>query len=124
MKNDLLAFARHAHHENFRLLGLVFVILFFLSSCSVTKNLPPNEKLYTGAKVKIDDQDTPAKKKKVLETELEGSVRPKPNTSFLGIRYKLMFYNLIREVKRKKRIGYFIKHKLGEPPVLFSSVSV
>ncbi len=56
--------------------------------------------------------------------ELKSLVRPKPNASILGIRYKLMFYNLVDSVKSKKGLKYFIKHKLGEPPVLFSSVSV
>jgi outer membrane protein assembly factor BamA len=93
-------------------------------SCSVTGKLPPNEKLYTGGKVKIDDRNKAVKKEKELENELEGLLRPKPNTRLLGIPYKLMFYNLIDTVPRKKGLKHFIKNKLGEPPVLFSEVSV
>lgn len=103
---------------------VALLIVFLLSSCSVTKKLPPNEKLYTGATVKIKDEETQTKKEKELENELEGLVRPKPNTKLLGIPYKLMFYNLIDTVPKKKGLKHFIKYKLGEPPVLFSQVSV
>lgn len=95
-----------------------------LASCSVTRKLPPNEKLYIGGKVKIDDKNQTVKKEKEMEDELEGLLRPKPNTTILGIRYKLMFYNLIDTVPRKKGLRNFIKNKLGEPPVLFSQVNV
>ncbi len=110
--------------QTFMKAGFAIFVFFALASCSVTKKLPPNEKLYIGAKVKIDDENNNAKKEKALEKELEGLVRPKPNASFLGIRYKLMFYNLIDTVKQKKGIKHIIKNKLGEPPVLFSNVSI
>ncbi|MFZ1677809.1 MAG: hypothetical protein WAT91_11080, partial [Saprospiraceae bacterium] len=105
-------------------LGFVMMVIFSVLSCSATRKLTPNEKLYIGANVKIDDQHKTAKQKKTLESELQRLVRPKPNASILGIRYKLMFYNLVDSVKSKKGLKYFIKHRLGEPPVLFSAVSV
>lgn len=98
-------------------------LLGMLNACSATRKLPPNESLYTGARVNIDDKDIKAKKVKELENELEDILRPKPNTNILGIRYKLFFYNLIDTVRKEKGIGHFIKNKLGEPPVLFSDVS-
>ncbi len=101
-------------------------LLFFLTmvGCSATRKLPANEKLYIGAKVRIDDEDIKAKKEKALENELEALVRPKPNKAFLGIRYKLLFYNMVDSVGQKKGLKHFIKNKLGEPPVLFSDVSL
>lgn len=104
--------------------GSIAMIFFALCSCSTTRKLPPNEKLYIGATVKIDDKNNAVKKEKELEDELKGLLRPKPNTNILGIRYKLMFYNMIDTVRHKKGLGNFIKNKLGEPPVLFSNVSV
>lgn len=103
---------------------LLAMLLFSLASCSVTKKLPPNEKLYIGAKVKIDDENKSAKQEKKLEDELKGLTRPKPNKSIFGIKYKLMFYNMIDTVPKKRGLKHFIKNKLGEPPVLFSQVSV
>jgi len=105
-------------------IGLLLFILVILSACSATKNLPPNEKLYVGGKIKIDDKSTPAKQKKTLESELKGLIVPRPNTSILGFRYEVMFYNIFSSVKRKGGLKYYIKYKLGEAPVLFSSVSV
>lgn len=102
---------------------LLLILSSLLVSCSVTRKLPLNEKLYTGAKVRIDDKAIKAKQEKELENELESLLRPKPNTSILGIRYKLMFYNMVDSVKNKRGLGNFIKNKLGEPPVLFSDVS-
>ena len=58
------------------------------------KNVPKNDKLYTGSKVKIDDKEIKVENKKELENELESILRPRPNVSFLGFRYKLFFYNL------------------------------
>jgi UDP-N-acetylmuramoylalanine--D-glutamate ligase len=34
-----------------------------------------------------------------MKSELVSIVRPKPNTSFLGVRFKLMLYNAIKEPK-------------------------
>ncbi|MDQ3017251.1 MAG: hypothetical protein M3R25_11110, partial [Bacteroidota bacterium] len=99
------------------------IFVFSLCSCSVTKKLPPHEKLYTGARVRIEDENVKAKQQKALVSELEGLVRPKPNKAILGIPFKLMFYNLIDTTHKKKGLKYFIKYKLGEPPVLFSQVS-
>ena len=103
--------------------GLMYLLVISCYSCGTTKNIPPNDKLYTGASVRIQDKETKAKKEKTLEKELHGLVRPKPNTTLLGWRYKLMFYNLVGEVKRKRGLKHWIKYKLGEPPVLFSQVS-
>jgi outer membrane protein insertion porin family len=94
-----------------------------LQGCSATRKLPPHEKLYTGASVKIEDKTIKTKHQKELRNELEGLLRPFPNKSFLGFRYKLFFYNMIDTVRKEKSIGNFIKNKLGEPPVLFSDVS-
>ncbi|MGB4846995.1 MAG: hypothetical protein WBP41_03705, partial [Saprospiraceae bacterium] len=49
-------------------LGFAVMVLFSVLSCSATRKLPPNEKLYIGANVKIDDQHKTAKQKKALES--------------------------------------------------------
>ncbi len=98
------------------------VILF--SGCSATSKLPPKERLYTGASVIIEEKGHPVPQKKALKKELETLTTPKPNASILGIRYKLMFYNMIDTVTKPKGIKNFIKNKMGEPPVLFSQVSL
>ncbi|RXF71298.1 BamA/TamA family outer membrane protein [Arcticibacter tournemirensis] len=101
-----------------------YILLLFTSllmACNVTKNVPQGDYLYTGAKVKIEDKDIKRKEKKILEPDLNSILRPKPNTSILGLRPKLWIYNITKTAKKGPR--KWIK-KWGEPPVLFSSVKV
>ncbi len=103
--------------------GFLFVLSFtlFLTSCSITKNLPKGESLYIGATVKVVADSTISKKEiKRIEEKLVDFVRPKPNSKLLGIKYKLWFYNLFGEPKREKGFKYFFRKRFGEPPVLAS----
>lgn len=99
---------------------LLFLILA-TASCNVTKHLPEGEKLYTGAKVKVNDDSK--KIRSALSSELKGLVRPKPNKKLLGIRYKLFFYYVAGE-PRGKGLRKYIREKWGEEPVLASTVNL
>jgi len=101
-----------------RLSSFLLLILLF-AGCSNTRYLKSDESLYTGAKV-IVRSDLPAKKRS-LKNELEKIAYPKPNTAFLGIRYKLWFYNLGNNGK-PTRIRRWIKAKAMQAPVLASQV--
>ena len=103
--------------------GYIFIIVFLLSACNATKHLPPNEKLYTGATVKLNSKDLTARERKVLRSDLQALTRPKPNTRFLGIPIKLNIYNMFRKAKAKSFFGKF-RDKSGEPPVLLSAVDL
>lgn len=93
-----------------------------ISACNITKYVPKGDYLYTGGKVKIDNKDSLKKKqRKLLEADLTSLLRPKPNSSILGLRPKLWIYNITKTAKKGPR--KWIK-KWGEPPVLFSSVKV
>src|SRR5450755_2039469 len=93
-------------------------VLFY--SCSETKSLEEGQYLYDGAKIKIHAAPTITRsKKRALKTELNGLLRPKPNGSFLGIKVKLLLYNLAGTPKGKG-LRYIIRNSLGEPPVLAS----
>ncbi len=105
-------------------LYIVFLVLF-ATSCSNTKYLPEGELLYTGAKVKVTkDTNTNGKQRRLLQTRLNEIPRPVPNKKFLGMRYKLFFYNKAGEVKKEKGFRHWLKYKLGEAPVLFSEVDL
>ena len=102
-------------------------ILFFIlitAGCSNTKHLPKGDLLYTGGKVTINDSLMPKKEKKALTKELEELLRPKPNSNFFGLRFKLYFYNLAGEPKKEKGFRNWLRNKVGEPPVLFSQVDL
>lgn len=93
-----------------RALFYILILSSFVSACS--PKLAPGETLFVGSEVKIENASTGSREKKALSKELAGLVRPRPNSKFLGIRFKLMF----------NRIP-FLGKKLGEPPVLTSSVN-
>jgi outer membrane protein assembly factor BamA len=107
-----------------KFLAFIFLCLV-VAGCSSTRGLKPGQILYTGADVKINP-DTSAKidDEKFVKTTLEGKTRPKPNSSILGFKYKLFFYNLAGEPKKPKGFKHWLRTKLGEPPVLLSEVKV
>ena len=100
---------------------LLACTILFVASCNVTKHLPEGEQLYTGAKVNVKDDSK--KIRTALASELKAQVRPKPNKSILGIRYKLWFYYVAGE-PRGKGLRKYIREKLGEEPVFASTVNL
>lgn len=100
------------------------LLLLFVMSCSNTKYLPEGELLYVGGDVKIEDKEASRKERKVLRSQLEGMLRPKPNSNIFGLRPKLYIYNIAGEPKKAKGLRYWLRTKVGEPPVLFSQVDL
>lgn len=100
----------------------ILLLSFFIVSCSNTRFLPEGELLYTGATVKIEGDSLSRSERKELKATLEELVRPKPNSSVLGLKPKLYFYHLAGEPERDKGFRYWLRNKVGEPPVLFSRV--
>lgn len=98
--------------------------LFILVSCSNTKYLPKGDMLYIGANVKIDSDSLNRRQKKVFCTELNALPRPKPNLKSSGLRLKLFAFNIAGTPKKTKGMRHWLKHKIGEPPVLASSVNL
>lgn len=76
--------------------------------------------MYTGSSVSVKSEGLSSKEAKVLKNDLDGAIRPRPNSSFLGIRFKLMIYNLGGKSEKDKGVRKFIRN-LGEAPVLGSS---
>lgn len=98
--------------------GLVSTVI----SCSNTRFLKEGQMLYTGADVKIINDTMSKKEKKDLQSALAENLRPKPNSTFLGLRPKLYFYNIAKEPKKDKGFNYWLKYKVGEKPVLLGDV--
>jgi outer membrane protein insertion porin family len=96
-----------------------------IAACSTTRHLPEGENLYVGASVKINpDSSGKIKDEKGIKSVLEGKTRPLPNSSFLGFKYKLFFYNLGGEPGKEKGLGRWFRNKWGQPPVLGSQVKL
>lgn len=91
-------------------------------SCSNTRFLKEGQMLYTGGKINIENDTISKKEKKDLQSALEANLTPKPNSTFLGMRPKLYFYNIAKEPKKDKGFNYWLKYKIGEKPVLLGDV--
>ena len=97
--------------------------LLLLAGCSGLRYVPANEKLYTGASVKLAyPGGKKPKNASALQTEMTGLLRPAPSKSFLGLRPQLYFWHL--GVGKKKGFGKFLADKLGKAPVYLSAVKI
>ncbi|MGN6567521.1 MAG: BamA/TamA family outer membrane protein [Flavipsychrobacter sp.] len=104
---------------------IIAITAIFFTACSNTKHLPAGDSLYIGDKVKLTDKKEATRKEdKVIKSDLEAAVRPKPNTKTLGMRIKLRLYNFAGTSKKKKGLRHWLHDKVGEPPVLTSTVDL
>lgn len=99
----------------------IIIIIVVSVGCSTIKNIPANDALYTGASLKLENSKAGSKQNKVLKTDLQGLIRPKPNSRIFGIPFKLLIYNMAG--KKNNFINRFLK-KTGEPPVLLSRLNL
>src|SRR5215471_12703356 len=104
------------------LLFWVITMAFLWTGCSTTRSVPKNDKLYTGASVSVTGASS-VREHKVLRSDLSDLTRPKPNTKFLGIPFKLWWYNMFAKAKPKSFFGK-IRDKMGQPPVLASQLDL
>lgn len=96
------------------------LLIGIISSCGVKKFIPEGEQLYTGTTLVLQ-ADFSKKEKKQLQGDLEGLIRPKPNSKILGIRFGLWSY--YKGQKEKPGfINRFLNKKFGEQPVYLSQV--
>ena len=105
---------------NYRYKILIAVLLGMCFSCSVEKYVPEDQRLYTGATIKIDADSTLNDLSK-LKNELTSVLRPEPNSKFLGMRPGLYFYY---KAQREKPgfLNRWINKQIGEEPVYQSDV--
>lgn len=101
----------------------ILLTIIIIASCNATKLVPAGDALYTGATIKVKDSTLSKKEKHAIVEKTEVLPRPKPNGKFLGIPIKLDFYNLGGNPKKGGFIRKFFR-KIGEPPVLLSSVKL
>jgi outer membrane protein assembly factor BamA len=115
------------YHNSFiklRVEGVICFLsfIFFLTSCTALKFVPDNKVLYTGYDIQIKPLEKVNHKKQIKEI-IDQNITPKPNSSILGMRPKLWFFYMGGENPKKKSLKYFIKYKLGEPPIFVTDVN-
>src|SRR5690606_8040147 len=100
----------------------IFIFTFLLlAACSGLRHMPPSEKLYTGADVKLESSENlKNKEKRFIENVAETGIRPQPNKSYLGMRPRLWLY-LVTSDNPHTWLGKWLR-KRGKAPVYLSHV--
>lgn len=101
-------------------ISILFLLALFFASCSIQKFIPEDERLFTGAALKIE-ADTAVRKVKLLRDDLKTIVRPKPNTKILGMHLGLYYYYKNNQ-KKTNFIDKWLFKQLGQQPVYQSDV--
>ncbi|UAN00033.1 outer membrane protein assembly factor [Polaribacter litorisediminis] len=96
------------------------LLILFLGSCSIQKFIPENERLYTGANLKIE-ADSTVQNLSNLREDLKTLITPKPNSKFLGM-YIGLFYYYKNQKEKTNFINRWLFKKLGQKPVYQSDV--
>jgi outer membrane protein assembly factor BamA len=99
----------------------LFVIL--LGSCSVHKYLKPGEALYRGASIKVQKDKEVKTSSRSLKKQLKKAIRLRSNKFLLGSPYKVWWWYTIGETEKQKGLKYWLRKKLGEPPVFSNRVN-
>lgn len=89
-----------------------------VSSCSVQQFIPDGQRIYTGAELQVTVDEAVADLGKTKQ-ELEGLLRPLPNSKFLGMRLGL-YYHYRWEKKQSGFVSKWLNKTFGEQPVYFS----
>ncbi len=101
----------------------VVLMLHATSSCSVTKNLPEGEILYTGYKIDYLNPST-TQGGKAAQSEVDAALDKSPSTKLFGILpfpFGMWVYNDF--VHSEKKLGKFIFNKFAANPVFISTVN-
>ncbi|MDX5347268.1 MAG: hypothetical protein LPK19_08465 [Hymenobacteraceae bacterium] len=105
------------------LLPLMLLLLLLQSSCSTTRSVPEGDYLFDSYEVQVNAEgNAEIPDESEIKLEMQEAVRPKPNGSFLGLKFGLYIHNWFGPTKKEKGLKYWFKNKLGEPPVLLSQV--
>jgi outer membrane protein insertion porin family len=100
----------------------IFILTcLMLNSCSGIKHLAPGEKLYAGARVKLEyNENLKKREKQLIKKVAETGIRPQPNKSYLGMRPRLWLYMVTRN-NPNTWLGKWLRER-GQAPVYLSSV--
>ncbi len=92
-----------------------FLMLFVLGACNPTRRLAGGELWFKGANIEFSGSRA-LNNKGLVRDELLSKVRPRPNSAL-----NLWIFNQFKEPKKQKGFIYFLKYKIGEPPVLYDA---
>jgi hypothetical protein len=91
----------------------LLILLIFASSCSIRKNIPPDEYLMHQHKIKNEPR--------AFREELKGLARPTLNRRLAGLVRARMWIYFWTDNEKEKGFASFLRRNLGEPPVLLDT---
>ena len=97
-------------------LPAIIVLLFTISSCSITRRVPDDQYLLDAAKVSVKSEKG---KNHVKEGEISKYIRQKPNKRILFFRFHLRVWNMARPSK-STWVSNGLR-KVGEEPVILDT---
>ena len=117
--------------SNVRHIGLLVVVAALCCACSMTKNIPEDDQLFTGLKriVYADNvKDSFEAHRTTTMEEIEAALATEPNGSLFGSSYfsvpwswHLWVYN--KYAKKDSHFARWMTKSFGKPPVLMSQVN-
>jgi outer membrane protein assembly factor BamA len=99
------------------IISLIALSLFV--SCTGTSHLAGDERLAKNGKVKIVQIDR-TQELSNLRYELSKMATVNQNGKFLWMRPGLSLYNVVKEPNKDKGFKYWLKYKVGSPPVVYN----
>jgi len=94
------------------------VLLILLGSCSTTRVLEEGEYLFRKNEIVVESEE--GTDSRAVGKALSGYAQQKTNKKFLGLfPVRLWLFNLPGDSVPERGLEHWIKHKLGEPPVLY-----
>jgi outer membrane protein insertion porin family len=99
-------------------IAFVLGLSLLLCGCNTVKYLKPGQQLYTGADIKAEYPEKKVRKR--VKRELDNVLRPRPNQTVLGVRFKLWLY--LSTGENPKGLKKWLKYRQGERPVLYDPV--
>jgi hypothetical protein len=98
--------------------AILFLMMILLGSCSTTRVLEEGEYLLRKSEVVVEAEESTGSR--AVEKDLSDYLQQKTNQKFLGLfPVRLWLYNLPGDSVPEKGLKHWIKHTLGEPPVLY-----
>ena len=92
-----------------------------ISGCTGLGKIAENQYLVTEYKLNLEKKEHIHQYKKVRYALYE-EITNDPNGKFLWMRPGLAIHNTFKEPKKQKGIKYWLKYKLGKPPVLLDEI--
>jgi len=111
----------HSNKSYWAFLPAIIVGLL-LSACTGLRKVSDGEYLFTGAEITYDSIEL-LSNKRAINAELDELIKT-PNTKFLWMRPFLSIHNLVKEPNKEKGLRYWIKYKIGEPPVKLNDLNL